>query len=90
MARIIEMAYTPATMLVSATDNTRACMDSLEQHFRHMRVFDEITICDGFDSAPVSGLPHDFKLLEIKRYNGKGRIHLRFTIVMMTHRLDET
>ena len=58
-----------------------------------MKVFDGITSCDDFDSAPTSGLRPDFKMSEIERYTGKGypRVYLRlYTIIMRAHRLDET
>ena len=45
----IEVAYSPAIVLVSATDDTRACMDRLEQLFRQIRIFDGVTSCDGID-----------------------------------------
>ena len=44
-----------ATVLVSAIDDARACMDRLEQRFRHMRVFDRVTNWDVIDvCAPHS------------------------------------
>ena len=51
----IEVACPPAIMLVSATDDARACMDRLEQHFRQMRIFNGVTSCYDIDvCAPYS------------------------------------
>ena len=51
----IEVACPPITVLVTATDDTCACMDRLEQRFRHMRIFDGVTGCDDIDvCAPHS------------------------------------
>ena len=55
-----------------------------------MRVSDGASYWDGFDSALGTRLPLDFKMLEIKRYTGRGcpRVHLRlYTIVMRAYRL---
>ena len=45
----IEVAYPPATVLVLATDDTRAHMDRLDQRFRHMKIFDGVTDWDDID-----------------------------------------
>ena len=89
----IEVARPPAIVLVSATDYTRARMDRQEQRFRQIRVFDGVTSWDDFDGAPTSGLRPSFRMLETKRYIGRGcsRFHLRlYTIAMRAHKLDET
>ena len=55
----IQVACPLATMLVSATDDARACMDRLEQRFRHMRIFDGVTSGDGIDvCAPHSPIAY--------------------------------
>ena len=45
----IEVACPPAIVLVSAIDDTRACMDKLEQCFRQLRIFDGVTSWDDID-----------------------------------------
>ena len=51
----IEVACPPTTVLVSTTDDTRACMDRLEQRFLQMRIFDGVTSYDDIDvCAPHS------------------------------------
>ena len=51
----IEVAFPLDTVLVSATNDTRACMDRLEQRFRHMRIFDGVTSYDDINvCAPHS------------------------------------
>ena len=67
-------------------------MDRLEQQARQMSVSDGVIDWDDFDTTLGTRLPLDFKMLEIKRYTGKGclRVHLRLhTIVMRAYRLDE-
>ena len=49
-----------------------------------------VTSWDDFDSAPMTRLLPDFKMLEIERYTSKGcpRIHLRlYSILMRAYRL---
>ena len=82
----------PTVVPISAADDSRECMDRLEQLFRHMRVSDGVTSWDDFDSTPANGLPPDFKMPNIERHTGRGcpRVHLRlYSIITRAHRLDE-
>ena len=45
----IEVAFPLTTVLVLATDDTRARMDKMEHRFRHMRIFDGVTSWDDID-----------------------------------------
>ena len=50
----IEVACPPATVLIPATNDTRARMDRLEQCFRHMRIFDGVTNWNGIRLGNLS------------------------------------
>ena len=79
-------------MPTTSIDDTHARMDKLEQCVRQMRVSDRITDWDDFDSPLRTILSPNFKMPEIKRYNGRGchRVHLiLYTIVIRAYRLDE-
>ena len=87
----VKVTVPPIVVPISAANDTRAHMDRLEQRFRHMGVSDGVTSWEDFDSTPATGLPPNFKMLEIERYTGRGcpRVHSRlYSIIMRAHRLD--
>ena len=79
---------TPAPII----DGTQALIDRIEQRIRSLHVSDGVIGWDGYDDLPMTALPVEFCMQDIKRYTGIGcpRIHLQlYSAVMPRHRLDE-
>ena len=59
---------------------------------RQLRVAECMDVWDGFDNAPMTPLPHKFRMLDMERYTGRGcpRTHLRiYSQLMRGMGLDE-
>ena len=86
------MTQPHATIPVQTIGASDDHIQRVEQMLKQLRVAEGMDVWDGFDSAPITPLPPNFRMPNMERYIGRGcpRTHLRiYSQLMRGMDLDE-